>query len=612
VTRTIILLVLSVALAASLRAQQPPPRDTALPPTAGTASVSGLVLNDDDPAQPVRRAIVTLTGEGLRPSRGAVTDDAGRFEFSGIPPGQFTITVSRASFITSVYGAKRPGRPGTPITVAEGAKVADLRVRIWRGAVLAGTLRDDTGAPVAGITVVAIPARAPGSLLTLTNNTVVTDELGQYRIFGLEPGTYIIAARPMSGGQGQSMSDAETDAALDALRRRTTNQPGVSSSPSPATPSQRQTFDYAPVYFPGTAVIGQARTLTLVSGQMQTGLDFSLQRVPTAVVAGTVTRPDGSPGGGTSLQLTSVVPQGPFRGSPRPGYMATAAADGSFRINQVIPGDYQLVARVPVDPSAPGVRPGYIEPPSTSQLFAVADVPVSGGDISGLAVSLSAGVPVSGRVTFEGAQEPPANLTTLRMTLLPESLLPIVPGRAIASNSLRLPAPATAKPDGTFEFSGVAPGRYQLLVGTSGVDLSRWQVRSATIGERDVLDDLIDIVASPVSVVVTFDDRPTRLSGRLETATGAPASDVFVIAFSADRGLWGPYTRRVKAVRPAVDGTFAMQGLPAGDYLLAAITDADPEDWQDPVFLEQLVPAAIRIQLVGGKPLSRGCGSRVS
>ena len=611
-TRACLLFLVSAAFTATAAQQAPPTRDGVLTPTKGTATVSGVVMDDDSPAQPVRRAIVVLAGEGLRPSRGAITDDAGRFVFSDIPRGQFTITVSRASFITSMYGAKRAGRPGTAITVAEDATVKDLAVKLWRGAAVAGILRDDRGEPVPGIEVVAIPARAAGSLLTLTNNGSVTNELGAFRIFGLEPGTYIVAARPASGGSSPylAMSDAETDAALEALRRRSANRPGIPAqpAPAPAPPLQQRPFDYAPIYFPGTSVIGQAQQFTLAAGQAQTGLVFSLQRISTALVTGVVSRPDGSPAGGASLQLTAVVPPGPFTGSSKLELNATSAADGTFRIAQVTPGGYQLVARAPVDPNAPGTRFGYVGPPSTPQLFAVADLSVSGTDISGLTMSVAPGDSVAGRFVFESvAQKPPANLTGLRVTLMPESVLPLVPGRGSPASALRLPEPVTAKPDGTFEFGGVAPGRYQVYVGASGIDLTAWQLKSAVAGARDVLDGLIEVVPGiSQTLVITYDDLPTSLSGRLETKSGAPASDVFVIAFAADRSMWGPYTRRIKTVRPGVDGSFAIQGLPAGDYHLAAITDADPEDWQNPAFLEQLISASVRIRLVGGQPLVQG------
>jgi hypothetical protein len=119
---------------------------------------------------------------------------------------------------------------------------------------------------------------------------------------------------------------------------------------------------------------------------------------------------------------------------------------------------------------------------------------------------------------------------------------------------------------------------------------------------RDLLDGLVEITADMnlSGLVVTITDKRTELSGTLQTVSGAPASDVFVIAYSADRAHWGPAARRVQAVRPSLDGRFMIKDLPAGDYLLAAVLDIDEGDWEDPTFLEQLVPGSIRIALAEG------------
>ena len=126
-----------------------------------------------------------------------VAVDSGRFTISDLPAGRFTLTVTRASFVTSVYGAKRPGRPGTPIVVTTGARITDVTVRIWRGAVIAGAIRDEMGAPVANVPVTATPARdvPAGGILTLSNNGATTNDQGEYRIFGLEPGTYVVSVQ---------------------------------------------------------------------------------------------------------------------------------------------------------------------------------------------------------------------------------------------------------------------------------------------------------------------------------------------------------------------------------------------------------------------------------
>jgi hypothetical protein len=96
-------------------------------------------------------------------------------------------------------------------------------------------------------------------------------------------------------------------------------------------------------------------------------------------------------------------------------------------------------------------------------------------------------------------------------------------------------------------------------------------------------------------------DRHTELSGALHTSTGQPGADVWVIAFSSDRTMWGPNARRVRAVRPGVDGHFSMADLPPGDYWLGVVTDIDPEDWQDPALLEQLAASSIKVTIGEGE-----------
>jgi hypothetical protein len=74
-----------------------------------------------------------------------------------------------------------------------------------------------------------------------------------------------------------------------------------------------------------------------------------------------------------------------------------------------------------------------------------------------------------------------------------------------------------------------------------------------------------------------------------------------VVAFPADRALWLPQSRRMKASRPSTDGQFHLDDLPAGDYYLAALTDADQDEWQAPSFLAAAVAAGVKITLGEGE-----------
>ena len=597
--------VLLMVSASVVGAQQLPPRDAEVKPTFGTASVSGVVLNDEEQPHAVRRAIVTLSGAGLRPNRSVITDDDGKFAFVNLPAGRFTLTASRASFITSAYGAKRPGRPGTAISVDAGQSVADVMVRMWRGAVVAGTVRDDRGEPVAGVPVTAVPARAPSGtgILTLTNNGAKTDNRGQFRIFGLEPGTCVVSAKPAAGGGRGPLtapSEAEVDALFDAARRRASPQPAP-SAPASAPVEPAKPFDYAPVYYPGTAALSQAAPIALTAGQEVTGLDFALQRVATSVVSGVVTRSDGAPAAGASIQMTAVWSNALFAPDSPLTLSGTAGPDGAFRIPQVTPGEYRIEAKSLVQAPPPQTGGGgmVLTPGNAAPaLWAQTDVSVLGRDVEGLALRVEPGMTITGKLVFEGSA-PPADMTKFRLWLKSAGL-PTKPGVPI--NRLSFVSPVTARADGTFEILNVTPGPYQLVATSTNAADASWAARSAPFGERDLLDGFVDIARSNApTVVVTFTDRRTELSGSLQTATGAPASDVFVIAYAADRKYWLPSARRVQATRPDVNGHYAIRDLPPGEYFISAVTDVDQDEWQDPAFLEKLLPASAKVTIAEGE-----------
>ena len=108
-------IVLACVATATVLAQQPQrDRGSVAPNQTGTAVVAGVVVEADPQAQPVRRAIVTLSGTELPRGRTAITDDTGRFAFDALPAGRFTVSVTKAAYLAGAYGATRPGRPGIP------------------------------------------------------------------------------------------------------------------------------------------------------------------------------------------------------------------------------------------------------------------------------------------------------------------------------------------------------------------------------------------------------------------------------------------------------------------------------------------------------------------
>src|SRR4029079_13254331 len=110
-------------------------------------------------------------------------------------------------------------------------------VKIWRGGVVAGVVRSEDGQPAEGLPVRVIAAHqtVEPSIFTLGNNGVKTNDAGEFRIFGLPPGTYLLCVTPpvLGGTSPTAMSEAEMDAAFAALRTRA--PASTSGRPAPAT-----------------------------------------------------------------------------------------------------------------------------------------------------------------------------------------------------------------------------------------------------------------------------------------------------------------------------------------------------------------------------------------
>ena len=599
------------------------PRDAAAP-VVGTGTIAGVVLSDESTRQPVRRAIVTVSGSLLASSRSAITDDDGKFVIAQLPSGRFSIAVKKAAYIPGAYGATRPGRPGTPLSLAEGQRV-DVTVKLARASVIAGVIRDPQGEPVPGVQVSALRIPSSGLLSSLftTSDVIITDDRGAYRLFGLLPGEYVVAALPRTTGAGEigSRSVAEMDAILSALERRIGRanfQPSSGPTTPVVIPQAPASFSYAPTYYPGATQFSGATRLTLTPGDERTGMDFIVAPITTATIEGAVTGA-GNSLGSVQLSIQMDGPRLPMTFGSYPVLTERPGVTEQFKYTNVLPGHYTIMARVrpgETPATAPvvvgvgsGTGRGQAPPTPPDMLYAIAELDVAGADITGVTLSLQPAASVSGRVVFDSTtSSPPENLTKIRVTIsLPGGTYMSSSGGTVIGNSFNgVPAVSVGK-DGRFTASGIAPGSY-LLRATLPADLSQnWWLQSAMVADRDLLDFPLEIVAGVdiTSAVLTFADRRAGLSGMLQTPDGGPAPEYFVVVFPTDRTYWTPESRRLKSVRPGTDGRFSFTDLPAADYFLAALTDVDPDEWQKPAFLEQVIAGALRIKIAHGEQVTQ-------
>lgn len=568
-----------IMVAALLLTLQAAPARQSRGPVRGTAVLSGVVVSDDADARPVRKARVTCSSPDAS-GHTTITDDRGRFVFSGLPAGRYTLSATKAAWVMVSYGAKRATRSGSPLPIADGQKL-DVVLRMPRGGVITGIVLDQNNQPSAAVPVRALrQAIVNGERKLVSAGESTTDDRGAYRIFGLAAGDYVVgaAARGPGGIELRLTSDADVRHAAAA-------------NPSTPPPPDRS-VTFTTVYYPGSTVASQASLVSVRAGEERDGVDITLQLVPTARVSGTVSLPGALLPRGTEVNLIvngpSALPGSPFdslgSGGPAP--------DGSFSFANVPPGQYTVLARAARPIERPDGSP--VGPPQI--MWAATELAVDGEHITGLALSLEPGLTISGQVRFEGtALRPPADLKAIRVTATPAD---------VRGSVAFAPGAVSVGPDGRFAIAGVIPGRYRLTASFPGSGRpGGWLLKSVMANGQDSLDAPLTLQPNQhvLDATITFADRLAQLSGTIQDVAGGPAPDRTIVVFPAEPALWIAQSRRIQGVRPSADGAYVIRNLPSGNYLVTGVEDVEPGEWFDQAFLQRIAPAATRISIADGE-----------
>jgi hypothetical protein len=343
----------------------------------GTASIRGLVTSTDSNS-PVRRAQVRATSPDTRSARLGTTDADGRFELKDLPAGRWTITATKGGFVTQQFGQRHPFESVEPIELADGQRFT-AHFMLSRGSVITGRVSDEFGDPITGARVQVLRSQVQQGrrrLMPIANGAQ-TDDTGSFRLFGLAPGEYYVAA---------SLQAAPAD-----------------SSDNPVS--------YAPTYFPGTGNVADAQRIAVTLGTEQSGINFVLQPVRAVRVSGSVVDSTGAP----AQAILNLTPAGfGDEGGLQMGSPSRVFPDGTFTILNVVPGDYVL--------SATGRGNGNTTPE-------VASLPLTVGndDLVGVSIATSKGGSIRGTVVADNnGKAQTANIqvsvTPLRQT--PGAFLP--------------------------------------------------------------------------------------------------------------------------------------------------------------------------------------------
>jgi hypothetical protein len=470
------------------------------------------------------------------------TDSDGRFLFKDVSPGTYIVRVQKEGFFGKSEGGVNPPTVAIDVDVDAG-KTADADLAMIPGAIIGGRIFDEKGQLMSNATVQAFTvAYAFGRATLAPQVSKVTDDRGEFRLFWVPPGDYYIAV---------------TSAAAAPA-------PGV---PAAASPSK--------TYFPGVTNIAQARTVTVTGGEDMRGMDISLRDVRSFKVSGQVNSlipppPTqlGAPGVNAAvLFMLNRDAVGPDDVNGRQvGVVPLLPSTGQFEISNVMPGVYELLARV-ADPAAQVV--GGLPLAWGRASFEVRDM-----DVANLSIVVSPSAEVRGTlVATTGVKLPPS----LRVQLLPDD------------GSIRIPAfqavltrSAIVGPDGTFKIPAVPEGHYRVMTVagfTSDLYLADVQHKAVSVfhsgfdvrpGENNPIQILVGSGAGTVEGFVH--DGPEKV------VAGATVALVPEAALRENLALY------FSAATDAA-GRFVMRGVPPGDYKLFAWESVRPFAYQNATFI---------------------------
>jgi hypothetical protein len=271
----------------------------------------------------------------------------GRFGFSGLPAGQYEFRVRKSG-----YGEMLGGIPR--VNLSRNEQSEGLLVRLWPSAAITGRALDPEGEVVADSQVRAYAVRyGPVGVYWSLAARALSDDLGEYRLFGLSAGKYVLRVWPPAGG-----------------------------------PAGQFYTDTVGTFYPRVTSPSQALPVEARWGADVTGVDLELVSGPAHSITGSVT--DAATGGRCALCFVEAVQvDGSIQVSlPHPG---RTSREGLFALTGLAPGDYKLIAQRGRD----------------SGLVGQVDVSVRDGNVSAVELVVGVRQQVTGQIVLE---EPPDGL----------------------------------------------------------------------------------------------------------------------------------------------------------------------------------------------------------
>lgn len=451
----------------------------------------------------------------------AVTDSSGRFTFRDLPPGRYTIVVQREGYFgpSPNGGSTLPSSAILPVVVPEQQAPVDVTASLVPGGVISGRVRTPNGRMASNATVQAfIVEYENGQPALLQVAAKEADDRGEFRLAWVQPGSYLLTATPRTAA-------ANTTPQEIAVR----------------------------TFFPSELDATKAMRVAVNEGSEIGGIDVGLRAVVPVTVSGQVISSLGTgdaSGVPPSATLILVRRDNTIPENARTvGTVGLAPSTGAFEIRDILPGSYDLFARIQDPQGTPGS--------AGLATFAWGRAPIEVGNrnVEGITLSVHPSVNVRGVVTLDG-KTPGAN-SGLRLGLQAD-------GSSARIGNYQAVAARQQTPDaaGAFTVTAIAEGAYRFVVNGAPANAYVADVRQGVTSIYDA--GLYVTEKSPEAIEVILRSDGGSVDGILTRENSQPLGRTMVVLVPP-----GPRRQNAALYRTTLsnlEGRFSIQGVPPGSY----------------------------------------------
>jgi protocatechuate 3,4-dioxygenase beta subunit len=503
-----------------------------------TAKVEGKVLNGLT-GEPVPRAQVTLTGLSGK-DFSATAGKGGYFALNGIDPGSYRMRAGHDGFVDAANVAPGSKEGDGVITLAKSQTLRNIVVKLMPLGVILGRVFSEQGEPLANaVTIASLSPATGGDGMAAFVGRVYTNDLGEYRLYGLPPGRYTVRASYQSG----------------------------------------RNF-YRTTYYPAAFNLVEAATLEVLPGTVLTGVDVTLARRDEGPRSPkTSDAPTGERGAveGKVVSLSSGDPVGRALVAAE-GSGATASirqttisdASGRFTLEEIPAGSYRLSAS----------RSGFVAgDPASTRSDAV--LVVAGQVTRDAAVGLVPQGVIAGRVLGED-QEPLSNAVVMAVSSSSHA----------GKRELDMVKRVYTDDLGQYRLHGLRAGSYYIHAvyrgerGSAAGTATRVAATAADSGGEESylptyypnalsVREAIALKVAAGGMISGVDltlrrSRQVHVGGRLLISGSRPVQNLTVALLHRDPYRISRFIPQLTAAVKKTNGEFQIPQVPPGSYVMAA------------------------------------------